>query len=123
LAATSRSRKWRYPQRRRRRPSPDGKGTLEICAASKSATSSSLRTKYAEALNCAFLDENGKSQIMEMGCYGIGVSRIVGAAIEQGNDDKGIILPPAIARSQVCIVPMGYHKSEAVKAASDQLPI
>jgi prolyl-tRNA synthetase len=56
-----------------------------------------LRTKYAEALNCAFLDEQGKSQIMEMGCYGIGVSRIVGAAIEQGNDDKGIILPPAIA--------------------------
>jgi prolyl-tRNA synthetase len=69
-----------------------------------------------------FLDENGKSQIMEMGCYGIGVSRIVGAAIEQGNDDKGIILPPAIAPFEVCIVPMGYHKSDAVKAAADQLP-
>jgi prolyl-tRNA synthetase len=70
-----------------------------------------LRTKYAEALNCAFLDEKGKSQIMEMGCYGIGVSRIVGAAIEQGNDDKGIICRRAIAPFQVCIVPMGYHKS------------
>jgi soluble lytic murein transglycosylase-like protein len=58
---------------------------------------------------------------MEMGCYGIGVSRIVGAAIEQGNDERGIILPPAIAPFAVCIVPMGYHKSEAVKAAADQL--
>ena len=101
--------------------SPDGKGTLEILRGIEVGHIFQLRQKYAEALNCAYLDENGKSQIMEMGCYGIGVSRIVGAAIEQGNDDKGIILPPAIAPFEVCLVPMGYHKSEAVKAAADQL--
>jgi prolyl-tRNA synthetase len=102
-------------------PSPDGKGHLEICRGIEVGHIFQLRTKYAKALNCAFLDENGKSQIMEMGCYGIGVSRIVGAAIEQGHDDKGIILPAAIAPFAVCIVPMGYHKSDAVKAAADQL--
>ena len=102
-------------------PSPDGKGKLEICRGIEVGHIFQLRQKYAKALNCAYLDENGKSQIMEMGCYGIGVSRIVGAAIEQGNDAKGIILPPAIAPFAVCIVPMGYHKSEAVKAAADGL--
>lgn len=102
-------------------PSPDGKGSLEICRGIEVGHIFQLRQKYAKALNCAYLDEGGKSQIMEMGCYGIGVSRIVGAAIEQGNDEKGIILPPAIAPFAVCIVPMGYHKSEAVKAAADRL--
>jgi prolyl-tRNA synthetase len=102
-------------------PSPDGQGTLDILRGIEVGHIFQLRTKYAKALNCAFLDEQGKSQIMEMGCYGIGVSRIVGAAIEQGNDEKGIILPPAIAPFAVCIVPMGYQKSEAVKAAADQL--
>ncbi len=101
--------------------SPDGKGLLEICRGIEVGHIFQLRTKYAKALNCAYLDEHGKSQIMEMGCYGIGVSRIVGAAIEQGNDERGIILPPAIAPFAVCIVPMGYHKSEAVKTAADQL--
>jgi len=101
--------------------SPDGQGTLEILRGIEVGHIFQLRQKYAAALNCAYLDENGKSQIMEMGCYGIGVSRIVGAAIEQGNDDKGIILPPAIAPFEVCLVPMGYHKSDAVKAAADQL--
>ena len=102
-------------------PSPDGKGALEICRGIEVGHIFQLRQKYAKALNCAYLDENGKSQIMEMGCYGIGVSRIVGAAIEQGNDDRGIILPPAIAPFAVCIVPMGYYKSETVKAAADRL--
>ncbi|UCV29178.1 proline--tRNA ligase [Ferribacterium limneticum] len=102
-------------------PSPDGQGKLEILRGIEVGHIFQLRQKYAEALNCAYLDDSGKSQVMEMGCYGIGVSRIVGAAIEQGNDDKGIILPPAIAPFAVCIVPMGYHKSEAVKAAADQL--
>jgi len=101
--------------------SPDGQGTLEILRGIEVGHIFQLRQKYAEALNCAYLDDSGKSQIMEMGCYGIGVSRIVGAAIEQGNDDKGIILPPAIAPFAVCIVPMGYQKSDAVKAAADQL--
>jgi prolyl-tRNA synthetase len=102
-------------------PSPDGQGKLEILRGIEVGHIFQLRQKYAEALGCSYLDENGKSQIMEMGCYGIGVSRIVGAAIEQGNDERGIILPPAIAPFAVCIVPMGYHKSEAVKAVADQL--
>ena len=102
-------------------PSPDGKGTLDICRGIEVGHIFQLRTKYAEALQCSFLDEQGKSQIMEMGCYGIGVTRIVGAAIEQGHDDKGIIFPTAIAPFEVCIVPMGYRKSEAVKAATDKL--
>ncbi len=102
-------------------PSPDGKGKLEICRGIEVGHIFQLRTKYAQALNCAFLDEQGKSQVMEMGCYGIGVSRIVGAAIEQGNDERGIVLPAAIAPFEVCIVPMGYHKSDAVRAAADQL--
>ncbi|KXB31721.1 proline--tRNA ligase [Dechloromonas denitrificans] len=102
-------------------PSPDGKGKLEICRGIEVGHIFQLRQKYAAALNCAYLDENGKSQIMEMGCYGIGVSRIVGSAIEQGNDERGIVLPTAIAPFEVCIVPMGYHKSEAVKTAADEL--
>ena len=102
-------------------PSPDGKGSLEICRGIEVGHIFQLRQKYAEALNCAYLDESGKSQTMEMGCYGIGVSRIVGSAIEQGNDEKGIVLPAAIAPFEVSIVPMGYFKSDAVKAAADQL--
>lgn len=102
-------------------PSPDGKGHLEICRGIEVGHIFQLRQKYAQALNCAYLDENGKSQIMEMGCYGIGVSRIVGSAIEQGNDEKGIILPATIAPFEVSIVPMGYFKSDAVKSAADQL--
>ncbi|PKO32263.1 MAG: proline--tRNA ligase [Betaproteobacteria bacterium HGW-Betaproteobacteria-7] len=102
-------------------PSPDGQGQLDILRGIEVGHIFQLRQKYAAALNCAYLDENGKSQIMEMGCYGIGVSRIVGAAIEQGNDDRGIVLPAAIAPFAVCIVPMAYHKSEAVKAEADRL--
>ncbi len=102
-------------------PSPDGKGTLDLCRGIEVGHIFQLRTKYAEALKCTFLDEAGKSQVMEMGCYGIGVTRIVGAAIEQGHDERGIIFPAAIAPFEVCIVPMGYTKSEAVKAATDAL--
>jgi threonyl-tRNA synthetase len=102
-------------------PSPDGKGTLEICRGIEVGHIFQLRTKYAEALNCKFLNEQGKEQIMEMGCYGIGVSRILGAAIEQNNDARGIIWPDAIAPFQVAIVPMGYAKSEAVRTAADAL--
>jgi len=101
--------------------SPDGKGTLELCRGIEVGHIFQLRTKYAEALKCCFLDENSQSQVMEMGCYGIGVSRIVGAAIEQNHDERGIIFPESIAPFEVCIVPMGYHKSESVKAAADDL--
>ncbi|MDR0736663.1 MAG: proline--tRNA ligase [Zoogloeaceae bacterium] len=102
-------------------PSPDKKGTLALCRGIEVGHIFQLRTTYARALECCYLDEQGKRQVMEMGCYGIGVSRIVGAAIEQGNDAKGIIFPAAIAPFQIAIVPMGYHKNEAVKAAADQL--
>ncbi|RDE51737.1 MAG: proline--tRNA ligase [Candidatus Accumulibacter meliphilus] len=102
-------------------PSPDGKGCLELCRGVEVGHIFQLRTKYAEALKCSFLDESGQSKIMEMGCYGIGVTRIVGAAIEQGHDQRGICFPAAIAPFEVCIVPMGYAKSETVKAAADAL--
>jgi len=102
-------------------PSPDHKGQLELCRGIEVGHIFQLRTKYAEALKCCFLDENGQSQTMEMGCYGIGVSRVVGAAIEQYHDERGIIFPTAIAPFEVCIVPMGYAKSEAVKVAADAL--
>jgi prolyl-tRNA synthetase len=102
-------------------PSPDGKGKLDICRGIEVGHIFQLRTKYAEALQCKFLDEQGKDRIMEMGCYGIGITRIVGSAIEQGNDDKGIVFPAAIAPFEAVIVPMGYHKSEAVRAAADKL--
>ncbi|MDR2001063.1 MAG: proline--tRNA ligase [Zoogloeaceae bacterium] len=101
--------------------SPDGKGCLDICRGIEVGHIFQLRTKYAEALQCKFLDEQGKDRIMEMGCYGIGITRIAGAAIEQGNDEQGIIFPAAIAPFEVVIVPMGYHKSEAVRAAANKL--
>ncbi|MGE8355037.1 MAG: His/Gly/Thr/Pro-type tRNA ligase C-terminal domain-containing protein, partial [Microvirgula sp.] len=78
-------------------------------------------TKYSEALSATFLDRDGKSQVMEMGCYGIGVSRIVAAAIEQNFDERGIVFTDAMAPFTVGIVPMGYHRSETVKAAADAL--
>ena len=80
-----------------------------------------LRDKYSKALNAAFLDNNGKSQIMEMGCYGIGVTRVVAAAIEQNHDERGIIWTPAMAPFEVVIVPMNYKKSEAVREAADRI--
>ena len=101
-------------------PSPDGKGQLELCRGIEVGHIFQLRTKYAEALKCSFLDEKGQSQIMEMGCYGIGISRIVGAAIEQCHDERGIVFPTSIAPFEACIVPMGYGKSTAVKEAADK---
>jgi prolyl-tRNA synthetase len=102
-------------------PSPDGKGTLELCRGIEVGHIFQLRTKYSEALQATYLDENGKSQIMEMGCYGIGVSRIVAAAIEQNFDERGIALPAGMAPFQVAIAPIGYKKSDAVKQAADKL--
>ena len=102
-------------------PSPDGRGALALCRGIEVGHIFQLRTKYAEALKCTFLDEQGKDQVMEMGCYGIGVSRIVGAAIEQNHDAKGIAFPPALAPFHTVIVPMAYAKSDAVRSAADQL--
>jgi len=102
-------------------PSPDAKGVLDICRGIEVGHIFQLRTKYAEALNCAFLNDQGKEQVMEMGCYGIGITRIVGAAIEQGNDEKGIFFPAAIAPFEAVVVPMGWGKSEAVRGAATQV--
>ncbi len=101
--------------------SPDGKGTLSLCRGIEVGHIFQLRTKYSQAMNATYLDENGQTKVMEMGCYGIGVSRIVGAAIEQGNDERGIIFPRSMAPFEVVICAIGYDKSEAVKAAANQL--
>jgi len=102
-------------------PSPDGKGALELCRGIEVGHIFQLRTKYAEAMKATFLNEQGKPEIMEMGCYGIGVSRIVGAAIEQNFDERGIIWPQPVAPFELAIVPVGYHKSQAVREAADKL--
>lgn len=102
-------------------PSPDGKGTLEIRRGIEVGHIFKLGNKYSTAMNATVLDENGKSVILEMGCYGIGVSRIVAAAIEQNHDDKGIIWPDAIAPFEVAIVTLNAHKSPDVAAAGERL--
>ena len=102
-------------------PSPDGKGVLEIKRGIEVGHIFQLGTKYSEAMKATVLDENGKEQPMSMGCYGIGVSRIVAAAIEQNHDDNGIIWPDAIAPFQLAIVPINMHKSDKVKEACENL--
>ncbi len=102
-------------------PSPDGNGTLELCRGIEVGHIFQLGTKYSEAMNAAYLDENGQSQVMIMGCYGIGVSRILGAAIEQNHDARGILWPRAMAPFEVALCPIGYKKSEAVREAADRL--
>lgn len=101
--------------------SPDGMGTLELCRGIEVGHIFQLRSKYSTALNATYLDENGKQQVMEMGCYGIGVSRIVAAAIEQNYDARGITLPVAMAPFQVAIAPIGMKKSDAVRQAAEKL--
>ena len=102
-------------------PSPDGKGIVEICRGIEVGHVFQLGTRYSEAMKCTYLDENGKAQAMVMGCYGIGVTRLLGAAIEQGHDDKGIIWPITMAPFEVVICPVGYDKSDAVRNAANQL--
>jgi len=101
--------------------SPDNKGTLGICRGIEVGHIFKLGTKYSQALDAKYLDENGKSQVMTMGCYGIGVSRIVAAAIEQGNDERGILFPQSIAPFELAIVPLGLKRSEAVREAAEAL--
>jgi prolyl-tRNA synthetase len=101
--------------------SPDGKGRLDILRGIEVGHIFQLRTKYSSAMNLAFLDESGKSQIMEMGCYGIGVTRIVAAAIEQNYDERGIIFPRAMAPFDLAIVPIGAGKSAQVRETVDKL--
>lgn len=102
-------------------PSPCGQGRLKLARGIEVGHVFQLRDKYSQAMNASFLDNNGKAQIMEMGCYGIGITRIVAAAIEQNHDERGIIWTDAMAPFQVVIVPMNYKKSDAVKEAADYL--
>ena len=102
-------------------PSPDGKGVVDICRGIEVGHVFQLGTRYSEAMKCTYLDENGKSQPMLMGCYGIGVTRLLGAAIEQGHDEKGILWPISMAPFELVICPVGYDKSELVRQAADDL--
>jgi prolyl-tRNA synthetase len=101
--------------------SPDGKGVLEICRGIEVGHVFQLGTRYSESMNAVYLDEKGQSQPMVMGCYGIGVTRLLGAAIEQRFDDRGIMWPVSIAPFQVVLCPMGYDRSDMVREASDKL--
>ena len=99
-------------------PSPDGQGTLEIKRGIEVGHIFQLGKKYSEAMNCNVLNEQGKTQLLTMGCYGIGVSRVVAAAIEQNFDERGILWPDALAPFQVALVPMKMESSEAVQQAT-----
>src|SRR5688500_20302377 len=92
-------------------PSPDGKGALEIARGIEVGHIFQLRTKYSEAMGATFLNEAGEKKPFEMGCYGIGVTRIVAAAIEQNHDARGIVLPAPIAPVECCLVRVGHEKS------------
>ncbi|MEX2366486.1 MAG: proline--tRNA ligase [Pseudohongiellaceae bacterium] len=102
-------------------PSPDGKGTLAIKRGIEVGHIFQLGNKYSKSMNATVLNENGKSIVLEMACYGIGVSRIVAACIEQCHDDKGIIWPDNIAPFQIALIPLNAHKSEQVVTTSDRL--
>ena len=102
-------------------PSPDGKGPLEILRGIEVGHVFQLRDKYSRPLNLTFLDETGRSRVMEMGCYGIGVSRIVAAAIEQNHDERGILFPRAMAPFELALVPIGAGKNAQVRAAAETL--
>jgi len=102
-------------------PSPDGKGIINIKRGIEVGHIFQLGKKYSTAMDASVLADNGKAEIMSMGCYGIGVSRVVASAIEQNHDDNGIIWPTALAPFKVGIVPMNMHKSERVREAADKL--
>jgi prolyl-tRNA synthetase len=102
-------------------PNPDGRGVLDICRGIEVGHIFQLRTKYSSTMNLSFLDESGKPRLMEMGCYGIGVTRIVAAAIEQNHDERGIIFPRTMAPFDVAIVPIGLGKSTLVKETVEKL--
>jgi len=102
-------------------PSPEGKGRLEICRGIEVGHIFQLRSKYSSAMKLEFLDEGGSSKIMEMGCYGIGVSRIAAAAIEQNHDARGIIFPRAIAPFELAVAPIGFGKNAAVRETAERL--
>jgi prolyl-tRNA synthetase len=101
--------------------SPDGKGRLKIQRGIEVGHIFQLRTKYSESMKATVLDDKGVARPMEMGCYGIGVTRVVAAAIEQGHDARGIVFPSPMAPFAVCLVPIAYAKNDQVRAAADRL--
>jgi prolyl-tRNA synthetase len=101
--------------------SPDGNGVLEVQRGIEVGHVFQLGTRYSEDMKASYLDEHGKPQLMQMGCYGIGITRILGAAIEQNFDGKGIIWPTSIAPFEVVLCPMGYDRSDTVREATDSL--
>ena len=102
-------------------PSPDGHGTIELKRGIEVGHIFQLGEKYARAMNATVLDDTGKAVVMQMGCYGMGVTRLVGAIIEQNHDDRGIIWPEVLAPFHVIIIPINAHKSEAVSEVSENL--
>jgi prolyl-tRNA synthetase len=102
-------------------PSPDGKGTLEILRGIEVGHVFALGTRYSQDMGATYLDAQGQSHLIEMGCYGIGVTRVVAAAIEQNYDDRGIVWPEAMAPFTVAIAPIGYDRSEGVRELADRL--
>jgi prolyl-tRNA synthetase len=101
--------------------SPDGEGTLRIARGIEVGHIFQLGTKYSEAMQATVLNEDGKNQVLTMGCYGIGVSRVVAAAIEQNHDERGIIWPAALAPFQVALTPINMQTSDRLKAAAEHL--
>jgi len=102
-------------------PSPDGKGTLLIKRGIEVGQIFKLGKKYSEPMDAKVLDENGKNITMEMGCYGIGVTRVIASALEQNHDDRGIIWSEALAPFQIVVIPLNGHKSEKVKEKSEAI--
>jgi len=102
-------------------PSPDGQGLLQIKRGIEVGHIFQLGTKYSESLKATVLNESGRDQLMSMGCYGIGITRVVAAAIEQNNDERGIVWPDAIAPFQIALVPLNMHKSQAVSDCANEL--
>ena len=102
-------------------PSPDGKGSIQFKRGIEVGHIFQLGDKYSAAMNARVLDESGKARVMQMGCYGMGVTRLVGAVIEQHHDEKGIVWPESIAPFQVVVIPVNAHKSSAVRDTSEKL--
>jgi len=102
-------------------PSPDGRGALEILRGIEVGHVFALGARYSRAMGATYLGADGQSQLMEMGCYGIGVTRVVAAAVEQNHDDKGIVWPAPIAPFSVAIAPVGYDRNEAVRTLADRM--
>ena len=102
-------------------PSPDGKGRIEICRGIEVGHVFYLGTRYSEPMQCSFVDEDGSRKLIEMGCYGIGVSRLLGATIEQNHDERGIVWPQALAPFEVVLVALGWGKSETVRAVCSRV--